>query len=236
MSPNRFTHIFLLAFLLTLAQIPSFAQETIFPFSEEETEFQEEEFLIRPEGLVWPEYYCLGGDIDSYVAFDSSVFQFGRSDFTVSISVKTSEENLPLFDLVGNQFTSGNDSFFQIRMTGSDYPFGQVVVVVNEDEQGTNYADLYSGRTDLNDGEWHTITVVRDDIILNLYIDGVLDSQRITGGVANIDSDNQVRIGQSLDPSVSQDFAPNACFQDFRVYYRALSAEEVAAFSVSNND
>ena len=238
MSPNGSTHILLFTLLLTLLQIPSFTQEFPFPFPEEETEFhaEEAEFQFREEGLVWPQYYCLGGDPNSYIAFENSVFQFGTHDFTVSIWVKTSEAS-SLFDIVGNRFSAGNGNFFQIRMTGSESVFltGQVVVEIDEDHQGTNFADLYSARTELNDGNWHTITVVRDGTTLNLYIDGVLDSQRITGGVADIDSETGVKIGQSLDPSVSQAFAPNACYKDFRVYYRALSAEEITTFSVSNS-
>jgi hypothetical protein len=171
----------------------------------------------------------IDGSDGSFINLGKNVGQFGTSDFTVSFWVNT-RETLRYFDLIGNRTSVSHGNFFIIRMTGIHEirAQGTVFCELDEDGYGKNYVAV-AGKSGLNDGQWHNIAVVRQGTKLSIYIDGVLTDSKTSAGVTNIANGNDFRIGRSLyntnTHSVAR-FSPNACFDDVRIYDKAVSPDD----------
>ena len=167
----------------------------------------------------------LNGTDSSYVSFGNSVGQFGTDDFLVYLEFKTNEK-YRYFDIVGNRTASSHGNFLSIRMTGKHetQPEGILVVEVDEDESGKNYIVVYSKKSGLNDGNWHSLVVVRIGKNLALYIDGNPDGTGTSAtGIANIKNGNDFKLGRSLVYSQEKKFTPDAVYKNLYVYDLALT-------------
>ncbi len=159
----------------------------------------------------------LSGAEDSYITLGKSVGQFGTSDFTVSFWFSTVETTAN-FDLVGNRTAMSHGNFFCIRMIGkTPDKTGVITAEIDETDHGLNYIGVESLEDNLNDGEWHNVTVVREGATLSLYIDGDLSGWSSGPGIANINNGNEFRIGRSLGPGIAE-FSPHALIDDLRIY------------------
>ena len=178
----------------------------------------------------------IDGSDGSFINLGKNVGQFGTSDFTVSFWVNT-RETLRYFDLIGNRTSVSHGNFFIIRMTGIHEIVAQGTIYCEldqggEDQLGNAYGKNYvavTGKSGLNDGQWHNIAVVRQGTKLSIYIDGVLTDSKTSAGVTNIANGNDFRIGRSLYNSSSYSvarYSPNACFDDVRIYDKAVSPED----------
>lgn len=174
-----------------------------------------------------PTHFCLDGADNSFVSFGVRVGDFATRNFTVALWVQTNE-TLALFDLVGNRRTLTNGNFFQMRMAGAGANKGQVIVELNENAAGLNYANLTSKTMGLNDNKWHHLTFVRSGPTMSLYVDGKLDNTGASKGIANITTPVEFKIGRSAAAAAGARFAPVACYGDLRVTWRDLAASEVA--------
>jgi len=165
---------------------------------------------------------AISGADNSNIVFPASVGAFGTSDFTVEFWVKTSENSIPLFDLIGNRTASSHGNFLAVRMTGNHptWPHGMITVEVDQDGNGTNYINVQSSRTGLNDGNWHQVTVIRHQETLSLYIDTFHAGSAVGAGVANINNNNPFIIGKSV--AMGGRFAPAASFDEVWVIYNAF--------------
>ncbi|MCF7975492.1 MAG: discoidin domain-containing protein [Phycisphaerae bacterium] len=74
------------------------------------------------------------------------------------------------------------------------------------------------------DTEWHQVVGVVDDGISTLYVDGV--KQALQGEVSLTDSGEYAHIGRQY--SGLDDRYWNGLIDEFRIYYRALSAQEIS--------
>lgn len=177
---------------------------------------------------VSPGYTGIGavhidGSNSSYVDFTNRVGQFGVADFTIALWIKTSD-TLAVYDLIGNRTSGSHDSFVSLRMAGGT---GVAAAEVDENSDGKNYVGVTSDVGGLNDGNWHHIAVVRQRQTLSLYVDGKLAGSASATGVAAIGNGNPLKLGRSLIGVVPR-FAPNAVFDDVRVYDVALDEHGVA--------
>ena len=164
----------------------------------------------------------INGADNSFVSFGSAIGQFGTKDFSVALWVQTTD-TLALYDLIGNRADFGNGNFFSVRMTGD----GTVSAEVDEDAAGTNYIGVKSGKSGLNDGNWHHIVVTRSGTTLNLYIDGDLSKSGTGNGAANINNGKAFKLGRSLVSASTSRFSPDALFDDVAIYNTALTASQV---------
>ena len=169
----------------------------------------------------------IDGSSNSFVSFGGGVGQFGTSDFTVALWLKTTEQHR-YFDLVGNRTAGSHGNFFCLRMTGKheSVAAGRVSVEVDQDSRGTNYIPADSSITGLNDGNWHHVAAVRQGTSLKLYVDGKLSGQGNGSGVANIANGNPFKLGRSY--MGGNKFSPNAQYDDLCTYDVALSGEEIS--------
>lgn len=167
------------------------------------------------------------GANDSFVSFGAGVGQFGKSDFTVALWVKTSEQ-LRYFDIVGNRTDGSHGNFFCVRMTGrhESLPAGMFSVEVDQDGGGTNYVWVQSSCAGLNDGAWHHVAASRRGPRLTLYVDGQPCGSAAAGAPADVNNGHELRLGRSL-VGVCDVFAPNASFADLQVYDLGLDDQHV---------
>ena len=171
----------------------------------------------------------LDGSDGSFVNLGKNVGQFGTGDFTISFWINT-RETLRLSDLIGNRTCSGHGNFICIRLVGihESAPQGLIFCELDEDGSGKNYVAVGT-KPGLNDGQGHNIAVVRQGTTLSIYTDGVLSNSNASKGITNIANGNDFRIGRSLYNSSSYRvarFSPNACFDDVRIYDKAVSPAE----------
>ena len=159
--------------------------------------------------------HITGGN-DSFVAFGTDVGQFGTSDFSVALWIKTSEQ-LRYYDIVGNRTDGSHGVFFCIRMTGRHESLPTGMLCAEVDQNGTNYVSVQSSRSGLNDGEWHHMAVVRTGGKLTIYVDGKLCGTAQGSAPADIRNGHDFRLGRSL-VGVADRFAPDATYRDLRVY------------------
>ena len=163
------------------------------------------------------------GADNSYVSFANPVGQFGTNDFSVAFWFQTTDNSVPLVDLVGNRASPGHGNFFAVRLTSDGY----VSAEVDQDGAGTNYIGIRSTQNRLNDGNWHQVVVTRSGRTLILYIDGIGSNSGTGSGVANINNGVVFKIGRSLvDPNTPR-FSPDAVFDDLSTWNYALSAFQV---------
>jgi hypothetical protein len=182
-------------------------------------------FLPGGEGVY------LNGSDSSFVTFGKSIGQFGTNDFSVYLEFKTNEK-YRYFDIVGNRSAPSHGNFLSIRMTGKHetLPEGIVSAEVDEDTSGRNYISVMSQKAGLNDGNWHSLVVVRIGKNLTIYIDGGLDNTgKNESGIANIKNGNDFKLGRSLVYSQENKFTPNAVYENLYVYDRALTQNEIKA-------
>lgn len=163
----------------------------------------------------------IDGTDQSNVVFPSNVAAFGTSDFTIEFWICTSENSLPLFDLAGNRTASSGGNFVSIRMTGwsETLPAGTIVAEIDEDGNGTNYIAIQSSRAGLNDGNWHQVTLIRQQQTLSLYVDTYNVGTGTGAGIANINNGNPFVFGKSAGMSVP--FSANAIYDDLWIIYSA---------------
>jgi Concanavalin A-like lectin/glucanases superfamily len=159
----------------------------------------------------------------SHVDFSQPVGQFGTSDFTVALWLKTAEQQR-YFDIVGNRTAPSHGNFFSMRMTGNypGQPSGRISVEVDQDESGTNFVAVESKIANLNDNRWHHVMAVRAGPSLTLYVDGVFAGASAGKSTAAIKNGNPFRLGASLAGFIS----PNALYCDLGVFDQQLDAQE----------
>lgn len=165
----------------------------------------------------------IDGSNGSFVDFTNRVGQFGTADFTVAFWIDTSDASLPLCDLIGNRTADSHGNFFCVRMRQN----GIVTFEVDQDGAGTNYASV-AGTTSVNDGRWHHVAVVRQSGTITLYIDGQPVGSGQGKGIANIANGNPLKLGRSVVFSAPR-YAPNAVFDDVRIYDSALDARDITS-------
>jgi hypothetical protein len=89
---------------------------------------------------------------------------------------------------------------------------------------------LISSSTTVNDGAWHMITATRNTITgyLNVYVDGVVDATPVADGTSGaISAYLPLYIGAYMGESNDITDFCNVKIDDFRIYNRALSADEI---------
>ncbi len=161
----------------------------------------------------------LNGKNSSYINLGHAIGQFGKQDFTLSFCIFTEEQDLEIFDLIGNRSAINHGNYFSIRMQKN----GAIIVEINEDANGKNYIELVTKTEGFNNGQWHHIIVTRQANTLSIYVNNQLEGRSISfTGIANVQNDNDFIIGRSLVSEKINRFAAKATFKDLKIYNKAL--------------
>ncbi|MEM6453070.1 MAG: LamG domain-containing protein [Cyanobacteria bacterium P01_D01_bin.105] len=163
----------------------------------------------------------------AYINLGKEVGQFGTSDFTVAFGMKSivSHGN-DKRDIIGSQSRKGHGNFFLVRVTNRTIFFH-----IDENSKGKHYVKAQTDRLSvLPNKTWFHVAAVREGRKISIYIDGVLAAEAESKtGIANIENDTDVKLGHSRRGT------PEAQYEDLRIYYKALSAEEIQSLLPTAN-
>ncbi|MDA0723236.1 MAG: SUMF1/EgtB/PvdO family nonheme iron enzyme [Verrucomicrobia bacterium] len=151
-------------------------------------------------------------DGNDYLSFgDKQDFDMGTGDFTISAWIKTSSSSRGEITNKGSNVSNTGYNTFVM-------PSGVLAIEIHD-----NYA-AFSTAT-VNNGQWRHAVGMRDGDNLNLFVDGVADGSRTGVNNYEVSASNQFYVGSR--EATSPFF--NGSIDEFRVYNRALSANEVTA-------
>lgn len=137
--------------------------------------------------------------VDDYVAVNNALGNFGASDFTIEMNVKTSSTNAVLASKRG---ICGYDNFFSLGISG-----GKVNFDLADNTNGDNYTNITPSSL-INDNTWHHVAVMSYQGAIRIYIDGILEAFDYSS--AYIDNTSVFKLGTSVcvpayaDPFVGQ--------------------------------
>jgi hypothetical protein len=161
--------------------------------------------------------YLFSGS-DSYVsAPHSEIYNFGEGDFSVFAIVSSSNIHTGRSALVNNHSTealSDNGLFLGLE---NGVPFFEL-------SSGDGNIERVDGSSNICNNEYRAICGVRENGILKLYVDFIL--QDSVSSVINLDNSNPLTFGgNSYNNGSSEYFFGN--IDDIWIYSRALSANEI---------
>ncbi len=156
----------------------------------------------------------------------------GLSQFAFSFWAKTTETGT-------NAFYWQRPTLFGMEITG----FGSNDMAINTNNgfigfwtglSGTD-ADYLSTTTQINDNQWHQITVSNDGANASLYVDGVLETSLATGnGLDNLSFYIGALHSSTGGPVTAEH---SGFFDDVRIFNRSLTAQEASdLYSLSDTD
>ena len=140
----------------------------------------------------------------------------GTGPFSVGVWVRTVGTTLQR--VIGKRAVcTGGTAFWNLQL----FPSGVVAAEVND--VAGNYEGIVGTRA-VNDGFWHYLTLVRNGVTLQVYVDGVLDVSGATGVPANITNTAALQLGSLCNG----DFFAGE-LDEARYYTGALSPSEIQA-------
>ncbi len=178
--------------------------------------------LIGMEGTEWTTG-MLGGGLEfsggQYVDCGNGPSVQLSGSVTISAWVKMSPNNADAYMGIGGRLKTAPYRGFSLVRHSSN------VFRLWADNGGGDIAGFdASSDTTYTDTEWHHIAGVVDGGTSSLYVDGVMQAKQ--GAVNLQDSGEFAHIGRQY--SGLDDRYWNGIIDDFRIYYRALSAQEIA--------
>ncbi len=104
------------------------------------------------------------------------------------------------------------------------------------DVLGADFEDLATGKnhpilgtTPIPLGSWHHVAATYDGTTWRLYVDGVLDAERVVDAVPRYDSIQHFGLGAAHDSKGAAAGGLHGALDEVRVYSRALAADEILA-------
>jgi hypothetical protein len=134
---------------------------------------------------------ALSFDGTDYVDLGPSLGNFGTGTFSIAFWMKTSPAARYQWMITKRKINS-HSNFWEFGVS----PSGELRAAVDEDDRGKNYVD-FTGRTAVNDGQWHHVVLTRLGVQLRLYVDGDLDGTAYGAGITNLDNEASLYLGGS---------------------------------------
>lgn len=156
-------------------------------------------------------------DIDDGIVVEhSSEIDVGEVDFSVSFRMRVEHNPTGAWRAVAHKGNAARDRAFGLWLKPNDNRLHFAITTT----QVQNLAS--DSRATLPVDEWVSVAYVKSDDLLQLYINGVLDTEIAIRGIVT-GNDGDLYIGSS--PWFP---AAHASYQDFNLHHYALSAAEVA--------
>jgi len=184
--------------------------------------------LIGMDGTEWTSG-MVGGALEftggsagtpKYVEFDDvSSLQLSDSA-TISAWVKMNEGNADVYMGIAGKLTSGFYRGFALVRHSSN-----VFRLWCDDGEGNLAGHDASSDDTYTDTEWHHLVGVMDNGTSTLYVDGAKQTKE--GSIDLHDSGTYAHIGKQYSDESSHRYW-NGLIDDVRIYYRALSAQEIS--------
>jgi hypothetical protein len=168
-----------------------------------------------------------GGDNENrkaIVANDAGLYNFGTKDFTLQFKFKTNGvvRNYPIFIHKGAGIINESSPGWLLYLAANHYS-------LNVGGNGVYYN--FSSNSDVNDGKWHTITVIFNmqgaKRFVKCMTDGVVTNagQDITNA-GSLDNSSPLQMGHKLGATAS----PDILIKELQIYNVALTEANVAAY------
>ncbi len=165
---------------------------------------------------------------NDYVGINTTLGNFGTSNFTVEAWIKTTSTGNG--SIVSKRTATTYGNYFRLTATAS----GKASLEINE-SSAANYTFI-TGNTTINDGKWHHVAAVRTATQLLLYVDGVSDATAKTlNGNPNINNASTFSIGRFLDDVATAKELFNGNIDEVKVYNTNLSAANIQVDMVSTS-
>ncbi|MEC3878975.1 LamG-like jellyroll fold domain-containing protein [Parapedobacter sp. 10938] len=154
---------------------------------------------------------------------DHPAFNFGTGDFTVSLWVNTSNtRRMTVWNESGANGGRDNQAWLRLGDNTTDRKMRFCV----EDGTGGTILNIRDG---VSDGEWHHVVCVREGRVSRVYIDGALVREGTASAAKDVSSSQPFKIGaQETGGGGSYTNYFNGLLDDFLIYGRAFSAQEVS--------
>ncbi|WP_170845740.1 PKD domain-containing protein [Parapedobacter composti] len=155
---------------------------------------------------------------------DHPAFNFGTGDFTISCWLNTSNTGrMTIWNESGANAGGDNQAWLRLGDNVTDRKIRFCV----EDGSGSTILNIADG---VADGQWHQVVCVREGRVSRVYVDGVLVREGTAPASRNVSSEQPFKIGaQETGGGGSYTNHYNGLLDDFLVYGRALSGQEVKA-------
>lgn len=144
--------------------------------------------------------------------------QFGTDDFTIAFGMvvlgRHDDNNL---DIIGTRSSKSHGNWVSLLLLGKK----RLSFEVDENSKGKNYFTIETEEI-IDDHSWHHITLVREGLTLRIYVDGELKAEGVAPGIANINNDADMKVGDWLRDT------PTARYEDLRIYHgTALNGAQI---------
>ncbi|MBC9797120.1 LamG domain-containing protein [Sinomicrobium weinanense] len=155
---------------------------------------------------------------------DNPALNFGTSDFSVAVWVKTGNNSkMMVWQESGANGSRDNQAW--MRVGNND----KVIQFAVEDSgggafQSAEQADLPG---DIFDGQWHHIVCVRKGLTTSLFVDGVLVKQGDASSVKEVSNAQDFKIGAQEGPPGEYKTFYTGMLDDLVIYNKALTDEEI---------
>ena len=174
----------------------------------------------------------LPGDAAQYISVREHMYSDPYGEFTIASWVKTG---------VRGMVASWDRSEFFRFAVGDDVGGNNGTTFVAFDTCCPCCHDWF-GETDVADDQWHHIAATFDGGDQRIYVDGVLDAQ--VDGPADVIGAGAARFGfigigseaGAFDANVGPTWAFNGLLDEFLMFHRPLSAEEIAHLATGPDD
>ena len=165
------------------------------------------------------------------VDFGNSAGNFGTCDFTIAFWMKTDTRNVQEGFLAKRAACHGNSIFWEIMVGGGGNPPPGIIDFVIEEGDNLPTDDLVTSRR-MTDGQWHHYAWVRHTsgdgkTTGRLYVDGVLDCERVYPKAVDLTIQAPLVLGQNACQFRDTTRPFSGAAADLRLFSRALSAEEI---------
>ena len=170
-----------------------------------------------------------GNEID----FGTNAANFGTNDFTVDFWIKQPTDATNLYGVLEKRVTCGNLFAFLDIHSGPEEGLptsgpGRMFIDFSGNA-AAGYVVLIDTNKQVNDGVFHHAAFVRNGLTLAIYIDGFLDTNMITSGIANLTNPNTFRAGQSVCVGMDGSVPFEGDLDELDLWSRALSPAEIQA-------
>ena len=160
------------------------------------------------------------------VVFSKTGGNRGTSDFTLSFDIKTTATVQQAVWEKRIACATDGTPMWGFRMNGRGTPAGSI-----DFEYGTYPASGYSAvsTTSVSDGTWHQVTVTRQGVTVELYIDGTLETTVTGAATANVTNHARMRAGVSTCDGVDGTHPFTGELDNLMIFRSALTQPQIQA-------
>lgn len=150
---------------------------------------------------------------------NASIGNFGTSNFTIEFWMKANSTHSYL---ISKRDQCGHGSFFVIGHYN-----GQITLEMDQDIWANNYVvkNGNNPNTNVSDGKWHHVAVVRAGVNWKIYVDGIITLNHNASGITSISNGNSIDIGTRY----CHNLPFNGSMDELRIWNSARTQEQITA-------